>query len=117
MSANKKKSIILGYGALLSMIASLVAWAVFYANGTSGPGSLKIAGTVLGSGLGLTLGVLAAFKFEDDDTTPPNDNTTAPATRGPSGTPSADDRVGQAPDARSSSMPPATVPPSTDGRP
>jgi hypothetical protein len=108
MSANKKKSIILGYGALLSMIASLIAWAVFYANGTSGLDSLKIAGAVLGSGLGLTLGVLAAFKFEDDDTTPP--------TQGPSGAPSPGDRVGQVPDARSSSMPPATVPPSADDR-
>ncbi|MBB4714448.1 hypothetical protein [Streptomyces luteogriseus] len=117
MSANKKKLIVLGYGALLSTVVSLIAWAVFYVNGTSGLDSLKVAGAVLGSGLGISLGIIAAFKFEDDDTAPPNDSTTAPAAQDPSGAPSTGDRAGQVPDARSSSMPPATVPPSADDRP
>ncbi len=116
MSANKKKLIVLGYGILLSAVVSLIAGAVFYVNGTSGLDSLMVAGAVLGSGLGLTLGAIVAFKFEDDDTMPPNGNTMTPPAQGPSGTPSAGDRVGQIPDARSSSMPPTTVPPSADGR-
>ncbi|MER6452217.1 hypothetical protein ABT270_06145 [Streptomyces sp900105245] len=68
MSANKKKLIILGYGALLSMIASLIAWAVFYTNGTSGLDSLKIAGAVLAFGVATSFGVITAFKFKDGDT-------------------------------------------------
>ncbi|MFJ4775758.1 hypothetical protein [Streptomyces sp. NPDC088762] len=116
MSANKKKLIVLGYGTLLSTVISLIAWAVFYVNGTSGLNSLAIAGAVLSSGLFLSLGVIAAFKFEDDDTTPPDGNTMTPPPHGPSGAPSAGDRAGQVPDARSSSMPPATVPPSADDR-
>lgn len=102
VSANKKKLIILGYGALLSMIASLIAWAVFYTNGTSGLDSLKIAGAVLASGLAISFGVITAFTFKDDDTTPPS----------ASGASSPNDRTGQVPNARSSS-----VPPSADVRP
>ncbi|GHI96700.1 hypothetical protein [Streptomyces olivaceus] len=116
MSANKKKLIVLGYGALLSSVISPIAWAVFYVNGTSGLDSLMVAGAVLGSGLGLTLGVIAAFKFEDDDTTPPEGTTMTPPSQGSSGALSAGDRPGQVPDARSSSIPPAPVPPSADDR-
>jgi protein-S-isoprenylcysteine O-methyltransferase Ste14 len=100
MSANKKKLIVLGYGALLSIVVSLITWAVFYANGTSGLDSLKVAGAVLASGLGITLGVIASFTFKDDIAmTPP--------TQSRSEAPSPDDRVGQVPDARSSSVPPS----------
>ncbi|MFF8651863.1 hypothetical protein ACF06D_27005 [Streptomyces griseoluteus] len=104
MSANKKKLIILGYGALLSMIASLIAWAVFYSNGTSGLDSLKIAGAVLASGLAISFGVITAFTFKDDNMTPPNSS--------PPGAPSLNDRTAEVANAR-----PSSVPPSTDVRP
>lgn len=94
MNANKKKLIVLGYGALLAMIASLFAWAVFYTNGTSGLGSLKIAGAVLASGLAISFGIITAFTFKDDDTTPPS-----PSRSGP---PSPNERTGQMPNARPS---------------
>ncbi|MFI5994316.1 hypothetical protein ACIBAC_21060 [Streptomyces sp. NPDC051362] len=101
MNANKKKLIILGYGALLAMIASLFAWAVFYTNGTSGLDSLKIAGAVLASGLAISFGVITAFTFKDDDTTPPSPS--------PSGASSSNDTTGQVPNARPSSVPPSTA--------
>lgn len=106
VSANKKKLIVLGYGALLSMIASLIAWAVFYSNGSSGLDSLKIAGAVLASGLAVSFGVITAFTFKDDDTTPPSPSPS------PSGGSSPNDRTGQVPNAR-----PSSVPPSADVRP
>ncbi|MFI1924733.1 hypothetical protein [Streptomyces sp. NPDC020377] len=101
MNANKKKLIILGYGALLAMIASLVAWAVFYTNGTSGLDSLKIAGAVLASGLAISFGVITAFTFKDDETPPPSPSPS------PSGASSSNDPTGQVPNARPSSVPPS----------
>ncbi|MEU8947693.1 hypothetical protein [Streptomyces sp. NPDC048489] len=100
MNANKKKLIILGYGALLAVIAALFAWAVFYANGTSGLDSLKISGAVLASGLAISVGVIAAFTFRDDDTTPPGPS--------PSGASSSNDPTRQVPNARPSSVQPST---------
>ncbi|MEU1541734.1 hypothetical protein ABZ461_27220 [Actinacidiphila glaucinigra] len=71
MSANKKKLIILGFSALLAIIAAIITWQVFTSNGKSGLDSLLPAGGVLAFGIGVGFGIINAFTFKDDDAPAP----------------------------------------------